>query len=100
VLQVFLLVAFWDALIGTALGAGAGVLMAFKIDPIERWLSSQIGIQIFNRDVYLFDHIPARVDPTGVVLIVVGAFVCTLLFAAIPAWNAARTDPIKALRYE
>lgn len=100
VLQMFLLVAFWDALIGTALGTGAGVWMAYKIDPIERWLSEQLGIQIFNRDVYLFDHIPARVDPTGVVLIVLGAFVCTLLFAAIPAWNAARTDPIKALRYE
>lgn len=100
VLQVFLLVALWDALIGTTLGTIAGIWMANKIDPIERWLSSTLNVQIFNRDVYLFDHIPARVEPVGVALIVLGAFTATLLFAAIPAWNAARTDPIKALRYE
>jgi len=100
VLQMFLLVAFWDALIGTILGTAAGVFLAFKIDPIERWLSSTMGVEIFNRDVYLFDHIPARVDSLAVTLIVIGAFASTLLFAAIPAWNAARTDPIEALRYE
>ena len=100
VLHVFLLVAFWDSLIGTLLGSIAGVWMAYKIDPLERWLSETLGVQIFNRDVYLFDHIPARVEPLGVTLIVTGAFLATLLFAAIPAWNAARTDPIKALRYE
>lgn len=100
VLQTFLLVAFWDALIGCLLGTVAGIYMALHIDGIERWLSSTLGVQIFNRDVYLFDHIPARVEPFGVLLIVLGAFTATLLFAAIPAWNAARTDPISALRYE
>ncbi len=100
IMATFLLVAFWDALIGTILGAGAGVWAAYKIDPIERWLSDALGVQIFNREVYLFDHIPADVDPTAVALIVAGTFLCTLLFAALPAWSAARTDPIEALRYE
>ena len=100
ILTTFLLVAFWDALIGTLLGATAGIWAAYKIDPIERWLSDALGVQIFNREVYLFDHIPAHVEPIAVVLIVSGTFLCTLLFAALPAWSAARTDPIEALRYE
>ncbi|MFT4710582.1 MAG: lipoprotein-releasing system permease protein [Planctomycetota bacterium] len=100
ILTTFLMVAFWDALIGTVLGATAGVWAAYKIDPIERWISDALGVQVFNREVYLFDHIPAHVDPMAVTLIVSGTFLCTLLFAALPAWSAARTDPIEALRYE
>jgi lipoprotein-releasing system permease protein len=100
VTALFLLIAFWDALIGALFGAVLGTLGAVNIDAIERWLSSTFGVQIFNRNVYLFDHIPAVVNPLWVAFIVLGAFVCTLLFAALPAWRAGRLDPLEALRYE
>ncbi len=100
VMVLFLLIGMWEALIGSALGAFVGVLGAFKIDSIERWLSSTFGFQIFNRDIYLFDHIPSEVTPYGVGLIVLGAVVSTLVFAAIPAWRASRLDPVDALRHE
>lgn len=98
--QLFLMIAFWDALLGGLLGAVLGTWGAIEIDSIERWLSRTFGVQIFNRDVYLFDFIPSVVQPLWVATIVLGAFVCALLFAAIPAWRAARLDPLQALRYE
>ncbi|MEM8709625.1 MAG: FtsX-like permease family protein [Planctomycetota bacterium] len=100
VMTLFLLIGLWEAVIGSALGAAVGVLGAYKIDAIERWLSSTFGFQIFNRDIYLFDHIPSEVTPLGVGWIVLGAVVSTLVFAAIPAWRASRLDPVDALRHE
>jgi lipoprotein-releasing system permease protein len=100
VLCVFLMIAFWDALLGAALGALAGWQAALRIDSIERLLSRALGIEIFDRDVYLFDHIPSSVEPVWVTVIVLGAFVCAIGFAAIPALRASRLDPLTSLRYE
>ena len=100
ILDTFLYIAFWDALIGATLGTILGTWGAIKIDAIERAVSKLIHKQIFNRDVYLFDHIPSIVQPMWVAAIVLGAFVCALLFAAVPAVRAARMDPLEALRYE
>jgi lipoprotein-releasing system permease protein len=100
VMTLFLLIGCFDALIGATLGALAGTWAALEIDSIERWLSRTFGVEIFDRDVYLFDHIPSVVSPVAVGVIVLGAFVCTLLFASIPALKAGALDPLDALRYE
>ncbi|MCB9915182.1 MAG: ABC transporter permease [Planctomycetes bacterium] len=100
ILSIFLMIGMWNALLGSTLGAILGVLGAWRIDQIERWLSSTFHVQIFDRTVYLFDHIPAQVSPLIVVSTVIGALFFTALFSSIPAWLASRTHPIDALRAE
>ena len=100
VLQTFLMIAFWDALLGSLIGAALGVWAALKINTIEGWLSSSLGVDIINRKVYLFDHIPVVIDPLLTVIIICSAVLLSLLFAAIPAWRAARLTPMDSIRYE
>lgn len=100
VMSIFLMIGMWNAVLGCAIGSTLGVLGALNIDGIEKWLSLTFGVQIFNREVYLFDHIPAVVSPGAVIAIVLGALVSTALFSLIPAWTASRLHPIDALRAE
>jgi len=100
VMSIFLMIGMWNALLGCTLGTILGVAGALRIDAIEMWLSETLQVQIFDREVYLFDHIPAVVTPVAVIAIVAGALVATALFSLIPAWTASRLHPIDALRAE
>lgn len=52
------------------------------------------------RDIYYIDRFPVDVQFADTVAIVVAAFVITLLACVYPAWQAARLNPVDALRYE
>ena len=100
ILYIFLMIGMWNAVLGCTFGATLGTIGALRIDAIEQWLSSTLGIEIFDRDVYLFDHIPSVVSPFAVILIVIGGLLATAVFSLIPAWTASRLHPIDALRDE
>lgn len=100
ILSLFLMIGAWEALLGSLLGGIAGTWAAANINAIEGKLTDWTGVQIFNREVYLFDHIPTVTDPAAVAAIVLGAVCMTLIAAALPAIRAARLNPVDALRYE
>ena len=85
---------------GTLTGLGLGMLLIRYRNEFSAWLSSTFGIEVFPRQVYQFSEIPAEVIPSDVAIICVVAFVICSIAALIPAYFAARLDPVKALRYE
>ena len=55
-----------------------------------------LHIEIFPREVYQFSAIPAEVIPRDVAIICISAFFICSIAALIPAYFAARLDPVKA----
>ncbi len=82
----------------TGLAAGLGVLAVRN--QFKDWLAATLGIELFPRSIYGLAEIPARTVPGDVAIICISAFVICSLAALIPAYFAARLDPVKALRFE
>jgi lipoprotein-releasing system permease protein len=66
----------------------------------KQFLATALHIEIFPPSIYQFTELPAQIVPSDVALTCVAAIVMCSVAALIPAFFAARLDPVKALRYE
>jgi lipoprotein-releasing system permease protein len=100
VLAVFMTQGVLIGWIGTALGVALGLALALNVDVIVPFLESTLGFHIMDPDVYYLSVIPSELHPPDVVRIAVAALLLTFVATIYPAFQAARTQPADALRYE
>jgi lipoprotein-releasing system permease protein len=100
IVWVFLAQGMVVGLFGTLAGLGLGMLLIRFRNEFSQWLGNTMGIEVFPRQIYQFSQIPAEVIPRDVAIICIGAFIICSVAALIPAYFAARLDPVKALRFE
>ncbi|MDJ0607466.1 MAG: lipoprotein-releasing ABC transporter permease subunit [Kiloniellales bacterium] len=100
ILRVFFLSGALIGVVGTLAGFGLGVAFSANIETIRQVLQTLTNTTLFPAEIYFLSRLPAEIDPVEVVQVVAMALFWSFLAPLWPAWQAARLDPVEALRYE
>ena len=97
-MQVFLFYGLTLGLIGAGLGLALGFWFVAHIQNVADFLSRVMGHEVFDPTIYMFQRVPAIIEPSTVVWIVIGALFIAVSSSVLPAIRAARLKPVDALR--
>ena len=100
VMLVFIVQGTLIGLIGTSMGVVIGSLLAENVTSIVHAIENLFHVQFLSADVYYITDVPSDLRLADVVKIALVAFAAAMLMTIYPAWQASRTQPAEALRYE
>ena len=100
VMGIFFVQGVTSGVIGTVVGALAGILTALKLSEIIAFIESMVGYEVLPATVYMVTDFPAELRMSDVTIIVSASLIMCMLATLYPAWRASRTQPAEALRYE
>lgn len=90
IMRIFMIQGAGAGVMGTLIGTLMGLLIALNLNQIRDWLGVSLqGIEL-----------PVLILPHQILFIATFSIVIALLSTLYPAWQAAKTQPAEALRYE
>ena len=79
-----------------AIGVGSGLFLGLLVAAVfDRWRIIPI-----NPAVYFIDHLPVRIEPTDVLLVVAAGLALAVAATIYPSREAAALTPVDAIRHE
>lgn len=100
VMAVFMIQGSLIGVIGTLIGVILGILLALNVESVVAAVESLLSIEFLSAEVYYISDLPSDLRATDVARFAGLALVLSLVSTIYPAWRAARTEPVEALRFE
>ncbi len=100
IMRIFLMAGSAIGMAGTFAGVVLGIIVCLNVERIREFFSWVSGTTLFNPELYFLSQLPARMDASETISVVLMALALSFLATLFPAWRAARLDPVEALRYE
>ena len=100
IMAIFIVQGATAGVIGTALGVGGGLLVAFNIDVIVPAIERLLQVSFLPSSIYLISRMPSEPQQSDILPIALISLVLAFLATLYPSWRASRVQPAEALRYE
>jgi lipoprotein-releasing system permease protein len=100
IMRIFFLSGASIGVAGTLLGLVLGTALALNIEHVRQFIQSLTHTDLFSAEIYFLSRLPAKLDWSEVLQVVVMALGLSFLATLYPSWRAAKLDPVEALRYE
>lgn len=100
IMRVFFISGTSIGFIGTLAGLILGVFISLHLEDLRKVMSVLTNTRLFDPQVYFLSELPSDMDPVEVLFIAIVALGLSMLATLYPALQAARLDPVDALRYE
>lgn len=98
VTTVFLTCGVATTLVGIVAGTISGCLSAIYLDEFRQLVRGIAGIDLFPVKVYNLDRVPHELDPIWILQVAGMSLLVGAIVSALPAFRAARHDPLVTLR--
>ena len=100
ILRIFFICGAGIGTVGTIIGVIAGCLFAIYIDPIFSFINTVAGGGVWDPSIRGIYSLPAKLQLQDVIKAVCLSLGLSWTVTLLPARNAARLNPVEALRYE
>ncbi|MCJ9428745.1 lipoprotein-releasing ABC transporter permease subunit [Kordiimonas marina] len=98
--RIFITVGLVVGLMGIVVGCGLSALIIHNLQAIKEGIEHLFHFNAWDPSVRFVTTMTAKVDWFEVGLTIGIAVVLSFLAAVLPAWRAAKLDPVEILRYE
>ena len=100
IMRIFILCGSLIGILGSLSGVILGVLFSFYLPDLQFFIEEVLGREVWNPELRFLTEVPVRVRLSDIFYVGVVAFTLSIIVTIIPARNAARLDPVEALRHE
>ena len=98
--SLFLGYGFAIGFLGVSVGLAGALLMLDNLDAVELWVNQTLGVDVFPRDMYYFEHIPRNISPQWCAAVALAVLALSTLASTAGGLLAAMKQPVETLRYE